>query len=125
MKALRVGLRTGLRTGLRVGIVNNQIVTRVDLGAIRYGRKSGRSSARRIARRIVLLIVGILLSFSLAAAALVASSRPAHGATVRVVQGQVVCVLGGTSTICPPSLEIGNPPTYTVFVFAPIVARTK
>ena len=100
---------------LRTGIVNNQIVTRIDLGAVRYGQRRT-SKARRI-----VLIVGLGFMVFLVAVVLAASSRPAHGAA----REQVVCVLGDTSTICPPSLEIGNPPTYTVFVHLPIVARNK
>jgi len=105
-----------LRTGLRTGIVNNQIVTRIDLGAVRYGQR--RTSK---ARRIVSLIVGLGFLFLLVAVVLAASSRPAHGAA----PGQVVCVLGGAQAICPPSLEIGEPPAESIRIYLPIVARNK
>lgn len=103
-------------TRVRSAVVNNQIVTRISIGAVRYGQRRTPK-----ARRIVSLIVGLGFLFLLVAVVLAVSSRPAHGAAL----GQVVCVLGGASTICPPSLEIGNPPTYTVFVHLPIVARNK
>lgn len=104
-----------LRTGLRTGIVNNQIVTRIDLGAVRYGQRRTPK-----ARRIV-LIVGLGFMVFLVAVVLAASSRPAHGAA----PGQVVCVLGGAQAICPPSLEIGEPPAESIRIYLPIVARNK
>lgn len=98
-------------TRVRSAIVAGRVETRVAIGAIRYGQ-------RRNTRRMISLIVGLLL-FLLGLAVLLV--RPAHGAA----REQVVCVLGGAQAICPPSLEIGNPPTYTVFVHLPIVARNK
>jgi len=98
---------------LSSAVVGGHIETRISIGAIRYGRK------RR--SRVISLIVGLGFLFLLVAVVLAASSRPAHGAA----PGQVVCVLGGAQAICPPSLEIGEPPAESIRIYLPIVARNK
>lgn len=84
---------------LSSAVVGGHIETRVAIGAIRYGRK------RRISR--VVLIVGLgFMVFLVAVVLATFVVRPAHGAAL----GQVVCASGNAQVICPPSLEVGEPP---------------
>lgn len=106
---------------LSSAVVGSHIETRISIGAIRYGRK------RRISR--VVLIVGLgFMIFLVAVVLAMFVVRPAHGAARK----QVVCVLGNTSTICPPSQEIGEPPLCSPEAaclwpqaWLPIVGRSK
>lgn len=83
---------------LSSAVVGGHIETRISIGAIRYGRKR---------RSRVVLIVGLgFMVFLVAVVLATFVVRPAHGAA----REQVVCVLGDTQAICPPSLEIGEPP---------------